>query len=164
MKTIFLVRHAKSAWNILGLDDIDRPLNDRGYSDAHDMASRLRKNVRPDLIVSSQAVRALTTALIFARHLHYDAPAISIRERLYDASSDQYLAVIASLPDEHNTVVLVGHNPVITETANLLGGITLDELPTTGIVGIEFDEAAWKQAVKTGGKMTFYDFPKNKPG
>jgi phosphohistidine phosphatase len=162
VKTIFLVRHAKSAWNVLGLDDIDRPLNDRGYGDAHDMASRLRKSVKPDLIISSPAVRALTTALIVARHLHYDSAAIAIQPLLYDTNSDQYRAVIASLPDEHSTVILVGHNPVITETANLLGGTTLDELPTTGIVGVEFDGPAWKQAVKTGGKMTFYDFPKNK--
>ncbi len=163
MKTIYLVRHAKSAWNVPGLDDIDRPLNDRGYSDAHDMASRLRKAVQPDLLVSSPAVRALTTALIFARHLRYDAGAISIAPLLYGSGSDQYLSVIASLPDQHNIVLLAGHNPVITETANLLGGTTLDELPTTGIVGIEFDQPTWKEAAKAGGRMVFYDFPKNKP-
>lgn len=77
---------------------------------------------------------------------------------LYDTSKD-YQSVISSLQDDHDTAFLFGHNPIITETANLLTGAELLDIPTTGIVGIEFDVTTWKQVVR--GKMIFYDFPKN---
>lgn len=125
------------------------------------MASRIKKNFHPNLIITSPATRAISTALIFARHLNYNASEILIHPLLYDTNSEHYSAVIASLPDDHDKAILFGHNPVISETANLLGGSNLSELPTTGIIGIEFDEKTWKQSVAVAGKMIFYDFPKN---
>jgi phosphohistidine phosphatase len=168
VKTLYLIRHAKSSWNIPALSDIDRPLNERGYTDAHEMAKRIRKKIQNntanssgDILISSPAIRATSTALIFARTFAIDASRIHLHPLLYDTSSKQYIAVITALSDEFNNAFLFGHNPVITETANLLGGTQLADMATCGIVGIEFDSRTWKQAAQTGGKLIFYDFPKN---
>lgn len=159
---LWLIRHAKSSWAIDGIDDIDRPLNARGYSDAHDMARRLKKIVPQGLIVSSPAVRAVSTAFIFARHLGIDASGVLVRPLLYEQPLESYLTVIGGFPQDHAHVLLFGHNPVITDTANLLAGTTIDEIPTAGIIGISFEEHTWKKAAASGGKLSFYDFPKNK--
>jgi len=168
VKTLYLIRHAKSSWNIPGISDIDRPLNERGYNDAHEMAKRLRKktlsvqtNSFGAIIVSSPAIRAISTALIFARTFNMDPSQIQLHPMLYESSSKNYLSVISSLSDTQNIAFVFGHNPIITETANLLGGTELVGMATTGIVGVEFDALTWKQAISSLGKMTFYDFPKN---
>lgn len=144
-----------------GIDDIDRPLNDRGYNDAQVMAKRMKKKVHPGVMISSPAIRAVSTSLIFSRIFETDPSAIQIHQLLYDTGSRQYLEVICSLPDEHSSAFLFGHNPVITETANMLGGTQLIDMATTGIVGIEFDVLSWKKVRESHGKMIFYDFPKN---
>ena len=161
MKTLYLVRHAKSSWNIGGIDDIDRPLNERGYTDAHAMAKRLSKKLQPGSIISSPAIRAVSTALIFSRVFETEASAIQIHPLLYDTGPKQYLQVIGALSDEHSSAFLFGHNPVITETANMLGGTQLIDVATTGIVGIEFEVMTWKKVKEAHGRMIFYDFPKN---
>ena len=168
LKTLYLVRHAKSSWNIPGLGDIDRPLNERGYSDAHEMAKRIRKKNSSqgagssgNIIISSPAIRAVSTALIFARTFSIDPSRVHLHPLLYDTSSKHYQSVIASLQDEFNNAFVFGHNPVITETANLLGGTELVDMATCGIVGIEFDVLTWKQAAEADGQLIFYDFPKN---
>lgn len=168
MKTLYLIRHAKSSWNVPEIQDIDRPLNERGYADAYEMASRIKKKIQKkeieQIIISSPATRALSTALIFARSLNYDASGILIHPLLYDTNTKHYSAVIEAIPNEFNHAILVGHNPVISEFANILGGSHLDDIPTCGIVGIEFEQNTWKDSVEFGGKMMFYDFPKNITG
>lgn len=163
MKTLWLIRHAKSSWGYEGLADIDRPLNERGYADAHDMARRFKKSGHSGLIVSSPAIRAVSTALIFARNLGSDPANMLLRQTLYESSTKLYRAVIAGLPDEFREALVFGHNPVIGETANLLAGTHIEALPTTGVIGITFETLTWKQAAETGGKLLLYDFPKNKP-
>ena len=162
MKTLWLVRHSKSAWDINGLADIDRPLNDRGYSDAHEMAERLKKNIGHTLLVTSPAIRSVSTALIFSRHLNIDPAHIQIRQTLYGSGREHYLAVIAALPEEHSSVMIFGHNPVISETLNFLAGTAMAEIPTTGIAAIGFEEPGWRKAAEHGGKLVLFDFPKNK--
>lgn len=163
MKTLWLIRHAKSSWGIDTLSDIDRPLNERGYTDAHEMAKRMKSKINNGLIVSSPAIRALSTGLIFSRHLGIDVSDIVVRQALYESGTDQYLSVIGSLPDNQKEVMLFGHNPIISDTANLLAGATIEEMPTAGIIGIAFNAQSWKKAVGTAGKLVFYDFPKNLP-
>ncbi|MBI3511766.1 MAG: histidine phosphatase family protein [Bacteroidetes bacterium] len=162
MKTLYLIRHAKSSWNTEGLDDIDRHLSYRGYSDAHEMAKRLKNSIRESFIVSSPAVRALTTALIFSRHLDHDPSRIHIAKELYESDVNAYCNVIAGLPEEKHCILLFGHNPVITATANFFGGTELGDLPTCGIAGISFEEPAWKKISGSRGKLVLFDFPKNK--
>lgn len=161
MKTLYLVRHAKSSWNIDGIDDIERPLNERGYTDAHAMAKRLSKKVHPGIIVTSPAIRAVSTALIFSRVFETAASAIQIHPLLYDTGSKQYLQVISALSDEYSSAFLFGHNPIITEAANMLAGTQLVDMATTGIVGVEFEVMTWKKVNEAHGRMIFYDFPKN---
>lgn len=164
MKNLWLIRHAKSSWEIDSISDIDRPLNARGYADAHEMAKRLKKEIRHCQVVSSPAIRAISTALIFARTIGISASDILVRPGLYESTTDGYLSVISSLSNEHNDVLVFGHNPVITDTANLLAGTTIEEIPTAGMIGIAFEEGNWKKASAAGGKLALYDFPKNKSG
>lgn len=164
MKTLWLVRHAKSSWNIEGLHDIDRPLNERGYNDAHEMARRIRRKIQGEvLLISSPAIRAISTALIFSRHIGIDPSEILIRQNLYETGSEQYIAALASVETSHREVFMFGHNPVISETAGILTGATIEEMPTAGVVGIGFGEGSWKKCVQEAGKLVFYDFPKNIP-
>lgn len=122
MKTLFLIRHAKSSWDDTALPDKDRPLNDRGRRDAPKMGERLAKrDVKPDLILSSPAVRALRTAEIIAKKLDYRRK-IVVNERLYAVGADDLLDVIHQLGDKVERVMLFGHNPELTELAHRLSG------------------------------------------
>ncbi len=125
------------------------------------MAKRLKKTITPGGIITSPAIRAISTALIFSREFEIDQATIQIHPLLYESGVKQYIEVISNLPDEHASSFLFGHNPVITETANLLGGAQIIDMATTGIVGIEFDVLSWKKTKEVNGKMIFYDFPKN---
>src|SRR5215510_15416674 len=112
MKTLFLVRHAKSSWKDRTLPDKERPLNDRGKRDAKEMGERLvQRDARPDLVLSSPARRALTTAKIIARELDYKPKNIVVDDRLYAVDADDLLDVIRKVGGESKRVMLFGHNP-----------------------------------------------------
>ena len=122
MRELIIVRHAKSSWKDAGLDDRERTLNKRGERDAPEMGARLaRRPDRPDLIVSSPAVRALETARIIARKLEYPRKKIMVEDRLYGAGIVELLDVIRNADDSVTTLMLFGHNPGLTELANHLG-------------------------------------------
>lgn len=164
MKTLYLVRHAKSDWNIEGLADIDRPLNSRGYRDAHTMSRLMNeKKVLPDLIISSPAIRAISTALIFCRNFKLQASEIIINENLYETSVHQYLGVIKNVDDRYKNIMLFAHNPTISNLASALTAPLTESLSTCSIVGIRFPKAftEWKELEKFSGELIFYDFPKN---
>ena len=121
MKTLFLIRHAKSSWADPALPDKDRPLGDRGRRDARKMGKRLAKrDVKPDLILSSPARRALTTAEIIAKKLDYKRKNIVVEDRLYSSAVDDLLNVVQKLSDKVERVMLFGHNPELTEFAHRL--------------------------------------------
>jgi phosphohistidine phosphatase len=143
MRTLILVRHAKSSWNEPGVRDRDRPLNDRGERDAPRMGNRLAEHaVRPDIILSSPALRALTTAKIIAGKLDYRGRDIRVDDRLYAAEADELLEVIRELGDKPKCVMLVGHNPELTELAHRFSsGIT--HLPTCAVAVFTFDAKTW---------------------
>ena len=118
MKTLYLLRHAKSSWSFDELSDQERPLNDRGRDDAPVMGQALAKRrICPDLIVSSPAVRAMSTAVLVAREMQYPHEKIAVESGIYGADVDDLLTIIKDLPDTANSVLLVGHIPTITETA-----------------------------------------------
>ncbi|TND10097.1 MAG: phosphohistidine phosphatase [Bacteroidetes bacterium] len=161
MKLLFLVRHAKSEWANDTLSDIDRPLNARGYRDAQFMSELLdKRGYIPDLIVSSPAIRAVSTALIFARRFNYPVAKIQLNERLYEAAPSTYIDVVAGLPKDVQNAMIFGHNPTITAVAAELSGIPFENIATTGIVGVKFDSPSWGSAVEVGGGLEFYEFPK----
>ena len=161
MKTLFLVRHAKSDQGIDGIEDIDRPLNTRGYRDAHSMSSAMKeKMLLPDLIVTSPAIRAFSTALIFCRNFNFNPDDIIIKSALYDSSVKDYLKVVTQADDKFSNILLFGHNPIISDFANSLASAITESLPTCSIVGITSNCKYWENFEESECELLFYDFPK----
>ncbi len=161
MLTLYLLRHAKSSWNEPHLKDFDRPLNKRGKRDAPFMGDVFfRLGIKPDLIVSSPAERAITTARIVAEHIKYSPNKIVRNENIYYAESKKLVQLINELPDEAKKVILVGHNPTFTDTINYLSDYNLSNLPTCSMVGIDFNADSWKEITKNSGRVTLHEFPK----
>ena len=143
MKTLFLVRHAKSSRNDLSLPDRDRPLDERGKQDAPKMGKRLaRRHAKLDLLVSSPAVRALTTAQLIAEEVGYERRGIVVDDRLYASSPDALLAVIRGLDRKLDRVMLFGHNPEFTDLAHRLSSDIVD-MPTCAVAEFDFDTKEW---------------------
>lgn len=161
MKTLYLLRHAKSSWDDPDLDDFDRPLNHRGKKDAPKMGKRLRKaGAAISFICSSPAARAITTARLAGEELSIPKNAIREERKLYHAGPDGILAIVQSFSEEIDTVMIVGHNPGLTEFADELLNEDLGNIPTAGIVGAKLNVATWKEVRWGSGKMEFYDYPK----
>lgn len=166
MKTLYLIRHAKSSWDDLDLTDLERPLNERGRKDAPRMGKRLKeKNVFPDLMLTSPAIRAFETCKIIAKILGYSEEKVKTDTRLYHASEDQLLKVIQEiqdLNDDEEVVFIFGHNPGLTDFANSLLNQTIDNIPTCGVIGAKVRVKSWKETKFGSGEMKFFDFPKRK--
>jgi phosphohistidine phosphatase len=161
LKTLYLVRHAKSDHEG-NLADIDRPLNIRGYRDAYNMSNLMKeKQLLPNLIISSPAVRALTTALIFCRIFKFDPRDIIIHNNLYETGMNEYTDIITQSDDHFKSIMLFAHNPTITAVANSLTVPFTENIPTCGVVSITNNCLQWKNFTKTPGELTLYDFPKN---
>lgn len=161
MKTLYLVRHSKAEKTFTDITDFDRPLNNRGVNDAGIMGKLMKeRGISPDLFVTSPAIRALSTAFIFAREMQYDWDKIVIREAIYEASTNGLLKVIQQLPDDAGTIMLFGHNPAFTDAANELTGGTIDNVPTSGIVCMDFEVQGWKEIAPGAGKLRSFDSPK----
>ncbi len=162
MKRLIIVRHAKSDWGHEGLKDIDRPLNQRGYRDAYDMANWYSERYdKPDLIVTSDATRALSTAFIFARVMEIPSGTVSVKPEIYEANTEKLRSVISNLPDTANTVMLFGHNPGLTNFANAMcEDLDFDNVPTTGVLALDLNTKSWKDSGSIQGKTVFYKYPK----
>lgn len=161
MKTLYINRHAKSSWKFENLNDFDRPLNSRGKMAADFMAKKLKeKGSTFDLIISSPANRALSTAEYFSDEFNYDHSHIEEAHSMYHADHGTLLTIIDNLPDKFNSVMLFGHNPGFTNLANILTGDTLGNIPTCGIVKINFEVDKWIEVIPGIGSMEFFDYPK----
>ena len=161
MKTLVLVRHAKSSWKNPDLTDRERPLNDRGKRDAPFMGKLLgEKGVTPDLIITSPANRAMSTARIIARELRYPADDIAVIESLYMGDTEEFLRILHDLNDSHGAVMIVGHNPEITIFTSFITGDHIDNMPTCGIVCADFAIDEWKAVSRGNGEMRFFEYPK----
>lgn len=162
MKKLFIIRHAKSNQSFLG-NDFERPLNERGKSDAPIMALRLAdKKFKIDALVSSPAVRAKKTAELFSETLKMPASGIFFISALYHASSEIFYDVVSGLPDELDIVAIFSHNPGITYFVNSLNtGISIDNMPTCGIFGINTEISNWSGFSKAKKEFLFFDYPKN---
>ena len=163
MKQLTLLRHAKSSWDDSRLPDHDRPLAGRGRRDAPRMGERLaRRGLEPDLLLTSSAKRARETAELVKAQLNDAAPALRVEPKIYLATPGELLAVIASVEDAVDSLVVIGHNPGFTRLANLLlPDLELLNLPTAGVVCIECDIPRWGEIDAGERRLKFYDFPKN---
>ena len=160
MKTLFLARHAKSSRDDPSLPDRDRPLDDRGMRDAPTMGKRLaRRDVKPDLLMSSPALRALTTAQLIAEEIGYKRKDIVVDDRLYASSPDDLLAVIRALDRRLDRVMLFGHNPEFTDLAHRLSSAIVD-MPTSAIAEFSFDTKVWSDVGEVGPVKAVLDYPK----
>ncbi|MFJ4293741.1 SixA phosphatase family protein [Cupriavidus sp. NPDC089707] len=161
MKTLFLVRHAKSSRDDPSLPDRERPLDDRGLRDAPEMGKRLaERKVRPDLLVSSPAVRALTTAHLIADELGYARKDIAIDDRLYASSADDLLAVVRALDKKLGSVMLFGHNPEFTDFAQRLSSGEIPDMPTCAVAKFRFDTKAWADVGEVTPSKVSLDSPR----
>lgn len=161
MKRLYLVRHAKSSWKYTDLRDFDRPLNKRGKRDAPFMGKLLAEdNVMPDLIISSPALRALSTAKKIAAELGYPVEKIETHKRLYESDTDDYLNVISQVPDTVETLMIFSHNPGLTILNNFLSDKRIDNIPTCGIVNIKININHWKDLDFEKGQLISFDYPK----
>ena len=143
MKVLYLMRHAKSSWETPHLSDRQRPLLDKGVVRAEEQAKELKESgAKLDSIWTSDAVRATQTAEIVRKVLDLDEEAVFVEPAIYDARHvNDLLRVVRSIPDDFETVLLVGHNPVVTEFARLFTRTRLDEMKTAQIIDIRFNDA-----------------------
>lgn len=161
MKILTIVRHAKSSWSDSGLSDKKRPLNRRGERDAPIMGERIHEHgVRPSLIVSSPATRAWTTAKIVAAALNYPREFLQKEDRLYLASLDDILDVVVAQDNSFNNLMLVGHNPGMTDFANFLVPGLTSNLPTAGVVSVEIERDDWSLYERPATQLLVHDWPK----
>jgi phosphohistidine phosphatase len=162
---LILFRHGKSSWDEAGVDDFDRPLAPRGLKNVPEMGRRLaRRGELPDLIISSTAVRALSTARALARETQYREDRIMESPDLYLAGPHKILEIIRAAPVAARTLLIVGHNPGFTELANMLDAVRLDNMPTAGMLCTEFDAADWARIEPANARFQWFDYPKKQPG
>ena len=164
-KEILLVRHAKSSWDDPYLDDHDRPLNERGLRNAPDMGKRLQGlGIRTDAWISSTALRAITTAEILAEQVGFPPDQIQRSKDLYHASATELQEFIAGLDDAIGSAILFGHNPGMSSLVANLYGLPIDNLPTSGVVHLQFNENTWSAVSSAPPARAYFDFPKNESG
>ncbi len=161
MKTLVIIRHGKSSWDHPDLKDYHRPLKQRGVNNAFSIAAELvKRQVSPDLLLSSPAVRALDTAIIIATNMAYPLENIATEITIYEASVSDLLRALSAIPDEHETVLFFGHNPGFTSLVNNLQEEPIMNLPTCGTVGIELPITSWSQIGNATGKQLFKLIPR----
>jgi phosphohistidine phosphatase len=163
MKTLYVIRHAKSSWADPIASDFERKLNDRGKRDAPQMGKRLKeKDIHPDLVLTSPAKRALSTANRIAEVLKYSKDKIKTVTTLYHADEDTILSVIQDVKNKHETVMLFGHNPGLTDFVNAISSveINIDNIPTCGVVALSLPVDSWEDVSWKSAKLLFFDYPK----
>lgn len=162
MKTLYIIRHAKAEDRSLTMKDFDRELTENGKSDAVLIGKELNQlQVKPTMILTSSAKRAVQTAEIIVNELDLSIENIVGHENIYDASLKSILEVISQSPDKVSTLMIFGHNPSFKDLVNYLGNKIFAKLPKGSVVSLTFDTNNWSEIRKRSGKLTYYEFPKN---
>ena len=160
-KSLILVRHAKSSWDDPFLPDIARPLGERGHKDAPAMAKYIKgEGMTADLLLSSPADRAFSTAKYFAVALGKAESNITTDGDIYHASEKVLLKIIQQQDDRYKTIMMFGHNPGFTGFANELANLAIENIPTCGVIGLRFEVSRWRDVAFGGGYKIFYYTPK----
>ena len=156
MKSLYLIRHGKSSWDFPELSDEERPLIEKGIKRAKKIGKYLRNNnIKTDIIISSHANRAYETAQIIAKKIDYPQEKIIIDKKIYGSGIDNLFSIIFGIPNNYNCAILVGHNPTFTNFSNYFLEDKIDNLPTSGMVYVEFETDKWNEIV-TSPKLKSY--------
>lgn len=160
-KELFILRHAKSSWDEPNKDDVDRALTTKGINDAYSVANRIKNHLKKvDLIVTSHANRATHTSTIFAGVIGFPFDKMVISQNIYESSDVKLLSMAKGFPEDFKSILMVGHNPTFTYFANRFLALSIDNLPTSGIVGLSFNASSWKDINKDNLQSYFFEFPK----
>lgn len=162
MKTLYLVRHAKSSWENTAVTDFERKLNERGLRDAPEMGKRLFKRVHQiDAFVSSPAKRAKKTCKLFCKEFRFDEDKIILVDDLYLAAKETFISIVSWLDDSYKSAALFSHNPGITDYANsLCSSVVIDNMPTASIFAVKANVKHWKEFEPAEKEFLFFDYPK----
>ncbi len=161
MKRLIILRHAKSSWDNADVSDYDRKLNKRGEKSAELMGEFLAaKQGNVDLILSSSAVRAFSTARIVSQKLNYNIDEIETTKKLYLAWVNDILKTIYSISDNADSCILVGHNPGLTDLVNHFG-VRLDNLPTASVVCFEFEAQSWEDISRENADLKWFQMARD---
>ncbi len=164
MKTLLLIRHAKSGWNDASLSDFERTLTEQGKSDAAIMARKLiEKSIEIDAFVSSSAKRAKQTATIFMNEYKIGEKKLLLSPSLYEAPVKDFYDVIDNLNDENDAVALFAHNPGITDFVNSVECSPVYNMPTCAVYGLTIETNHWKEFANAKKEFLFFDYPQNTP-
>ncbi|MBS4057833.1 MAG: histidine phosphatase family protein [Bacteroidales bacterium] len=161
MKTLLVVRHAKSSWEFPELPDHERPLTDKGKKRTKKVIDFLiAKDIKPDFVISSSALRARETARYISKALGYPKDDIKVDPALYHADAEQLFDQFMDISDAFQTLMIVGHNPALTNFVNCFLQPPIDWLPTSGVVCLSFDTIRWENIRQAGCNIEFVVFPK----
>lgn len=159
MKNLIVIRHGKSSWKY-DLPDDKRPLKTRGIADANLVSKNFKpRDIHPDLVLSSPAVRAFSTCEIFCENLGIPVENVQIINDLYDFQGDSVVETLKNLRENYDTVMIFGHNHAFTSICNIFGNKFIDNLPTSGLVLLKFDIDSWADLIKGETELTI--FPKD---
>ncbi|NNF16932.1 MAG: histidine phosphatase family protein [Gammaproteobacteria bacterium] len=162
MKHLILVRHAKAIWNSTDIPDLDRPLSDTGRREVPTMGERLAaRGIMPDMIIASPAERAWHTATMLAPYVKLPSDRVEIVEELFLADTDVLLSITQMCDSNVDCLIIVGHNPGITQFANMMTDVAVDNIPTCGMYHMKFDVDAWYDIELKTGDYVAFDFPRN---
>lgn len=160
MKTLYLLRHAKSSWDDASLKDFDRPLNNRGQKTAPKMGAFMRKQkIKPDIVISSPAVRASQTTELVREAAGLTAP-LHFEAEIYEATPQRLLTIVQGIDDQMKSAMLVGHNPGFEELLAALTGES-KRMPTAALACIELDVPRWSEVASGSGKLSWLTRPKD---
>lgn len=161
-KEFYIVRHGKAISDYFKISDIDRPLKEKGITDSITMANRLlAKDIIPEKIISSSAIRTFHSASIFCRAFNITVDRVQIEEQFYLSGTSTLLEVISNTESNIKSLMIFGHNPTFTDLANYFLNNKIDNIPTSGIVGIRFNTDSWSEISKENAHFLFFDYPKN---
>lgn len=157
MKSLYIVRHAKSNWSDLNLDDLDRPLKRRGKTDAKNIATLMHaEGIAPDTLLTSPALRAYDTAQIFRKHLKASEDSLKVMDALYLPDFPTLLKLALYLNDEHSSVFIFGHEPSLSTFINYFVPRPLDKVVTASVTRLDFETETWKDLATTTLKSAFH--------
>jgi phosphohistidine phosphatase len=158
---ILIIRHAKSSWKYHRLEDNERPLNQRGKRDSHEMGRRLGAHgFIPDLLLSSPTQRSLSTGLIMASQLGVSERLIRLDKRLYNGELQEIMTLLRETPETKRRIMLIGHHTGVPLLVRTLTGQPMAHMPTCAMACVSLDIAAWSKLAPETGRLTFYDYPK----